>query len=48
MQAERLQRAQDVVRRTRYAAWHIEVFHAYQPGTAMVFCVEIAADSSDE
>jgi hypothetical protein len=48
MQPEHLQRAQYVVRSTRYAARCIEVFHAHQPGSAMMFCGQITADSGDE
>jgi hypothetical protein len=48
MQPERFQRAQNVHRRTRHATRRIEVFHANQPDAAVMFRVEITADSGDE
>ena len=48
VQAERFEGAQDVVRRTRYTARRVEVFHAHQPGAVMFSCVEIAANCGSE
>ena len=48
VQAERFQRAQDVICSAEHAARYVEILHAHQPCTAVMFCVKVAADRCDE